>query len=83
MRDVAEKYGYEPIRYLMISSHYRSPINYSTDIFGAGKKMLLTGFYNCREGLVFALEHAKDGGEAPEYLEKNTRRSLSAQWTTT
>ena len=27
VRDVAEKYGYEPIRYLMISSHYRSPIN--------------------------------------------------------
>ena len=29
VRDVAEKYGYEPIRYLMISSQYRSPINYS------------------------------------------------------
>ncbi|MEG1845618.1 MAG: cysteine--tRNA ligase, partial [Oscillospiraceae bacterium] len=32
VRDVAEKYGYEPIRYLMISSQYRSPINYSIDI---------------------------------------------------
>ena len=32
VRDVAEKYGYEPIRYLMISSQYRSPINYSVEI---------------------------------------------------
>ncbi len=24
VRDVAEKYGYEPIRYLMVASHYRS-----------------------------------------------------------
>ena len=32
VRDVAEKYGYEPIRYLLISAQYRSPINYSTDI---------------------------------------------------
>ena len=29
---VAEKYGYEPIRYLMIASHYRSPISYSEEI---------------------------------------------------
>lgn len=30
-RDVANKYGYEAIRFLMISSHYRSPINYSLE----------------------------------------------------
>ena len=29
VRDVAEKYGYEPIRYMMVSCQYRSPINYS------------------------------------------------------
>ena len=32
VREVANVYGYEPIRYLMISSHYRSPINYSAEI---------------------------------------------------
>ena len=32
VRDVANLYGYEPIRYLLISCHYRSPINYSYDI---------------------------------------------------
>ncbi len=77
VRDVAEKYGYEPIRYLMISSHYRSPINYSTDILEQGKNAL-DRLYNCREGLVFALEHAKDGGEAPEYLEKHKAEFIRA-----
>ena len=28
VRDVAEKYGYEPIRYMMVACQYRSPINY-------------------------------------------------------
>ena len=31
VRDVAEKYGNEPIRYLMVASHYRTPINYSAE----------------------------------------------------
>ncbi len=77
VRDVAEKFGYEPIRYLMISSHYRSPINYSTEILEQGKSAL-ERLYNCREGLVFALEHAEDGGEAPEYLEKHKNEFIRA-----
>ena len=36
VRDVAEKYGYEPIRFFLISSAYRSPINYSTAIIEQG-----------------------------------------------
>lgn len=32
VRDIAEKYGYMPIRLFMLSSHYRSPINYSPDL---------------------------------------------------
>ena len=59
VRDVAEKYGYEPIRYLMISSQYRSPINYSTDIIEQCKASLAR-LYNCRESLDFALENAGD-----------------------
>lgn len=59
VRDVAEKYGYEPIRYLMISSQYRSPINYSTDIIEQCKASLQR-LYTCRDGLGFALESAKN-----------------------
>lgn len=60
VRDVAEKYGYEPIRFLMISSHYRSPINYSTDIIEQCKASLAR-LYTCRDSLDFALENAAEG----------------------
>ena len=60
VRDVAEKYGYEPIRYLLISSQYRSPINYSTDIIEQCKASL-NRLYTCRDNLDFALKNAADG----------------------
>lgn len=59
VRDVAKKYGYEPIRYLMISSQYRSPINYSVDIIEQCKASLQR-LYTCRNNLDFALENATD-----------------------
>ena len=59
VRDVANEYGYEPIRYFLISSHYRSPINYSVDIIEQCKASLVR-LYNCRESLDFALKNAAD-----------------------
>ena len=67
VRDVAEKYGYEPIRFLMISSHYRSPINYSTDIIEQCKASLAR-LYTCRDSLDFALENAAEGEAANDIL---------------
>ena len=58
VRDVAEKYGYEPIRYLMISSHYRTPINYSVDVIESCQASL-TRLYTCRDNLDFARENAE------------------------
>lgn len=69
VRDVANVYGYEPIRYLMISSQYRSPINYSTDIIEQSKNAL-ERLYTCRDNLDFALKNAVDGGTAPEFLKQ-------------
>ncbi len=77
VRDVAEKYGYEPIRYLMISSHYRSPINYSIDIIEQGKSAL-ERLYNCRDRIDFALSHAEEGGEAPEFIEQHKNEFITA-----
>ncbi len=57
VRDVANEYGYEPIRYFLISSHYRSPINYSIDIIEQCKASLVR-LYNCRESLDFAMKNA-------------------------
>ncbi len=57
-RDVAKEYGYEPIRYLMLSSHYRSPINYSIEIIEQCKSAL-ERLYNCRDNIRFMLEKSQ------------------------
>ncbi len=77
VREVAEKFGYEPIRYIMISSHYRSPINYSVEIIEQAKNSL-DRLYKCREGLEFAISHAADGGETPDFLEKYKTQFIEA-----
>lgn len=64
VREIAEQYGYEPIRYLMISAHYRSPINYSTEVIEQCISAL-DRLYTCRENLNFALKNAASGTVDP------------------
>ncbi len=59
VREIAEKYGYEPIRYLMIASHYRSPINFSEDVI-LQCKSALERLYKFRENLEFAIKNADE-----------------------
>ena len=75
VRDVAEKYGYEPIRYLMLSSHYRSPINYSVDIIEQCRASL-ERLYTCRDSIDFALQSA--GDTEPENAD-DIRRQLESR----
>lgn len=60
VREIAAKYGYEPIRLLMVQSHYRSPINYSTEVIEACVSSL-ERLYNCREALARAIDRAPEG----------------------
>ena len=57
VREIANVYGYEVIRYFLISSHYRSPINYSIDIIEQCKSAL-ERLYTCRDSLDFAIKNA-------------------------
>lgn len=57
VREVAEKYGYEPIKYMMLSAHYRSPINYNLTIIEQCKAAL-ERLHNCRDNLDFAIKNA-------------------------
>lgn len=57
VREIAEVYGYEVIRYFLISSHYRSPINYSLEIIEQCKSAL-ERLYTCRESLDFSVKNA-------------------------
>ncbi len=80
VRDVAEKYGYEPIRYLMISSSYRSPINYSVDIIEQCKASLVR-LYTCRDSLDFELKNASEGeldADVKSQLDKRVEQFIEA-----
>ena len=77
VRDVADKYGYEPIRYFLISSQYRSPINYSVEIIEQAKNSL-ERLYTCRDNIDFAIKNAQDGGEVPEFIESRKAEFITA-----
>lgn len=74
VREIADAYGYEVIRYFLISSHYRSPINYNLDIIEQCKSAL-DRLYTCRESLDFALKNAEDIADDTELINQlNSRR---------
>ncbi len=77
VRVVADKIGYEPIRYFLVSSQYRSPINYSVDIIEQAKNSL-ERLYNCRDNIDFALKNAEDGGEIPSFIEQRRNEFINA-----
>ncbi|MED5611222.1 MULTISPECIES: cysteine--tRNA ligase [unclassified Pseudomonas] len=60
IREVLEKYHPEVVRFLLVSSHYRSPINYSEDNLKEAKGAL-ERFYTALRGLP---EAEAAGGEA-------------------
>lgn len=71
VREVADKFGYEPIRFMMLQAHYRSPINYSLEIIEQCKSAL-ERLYNCKEALAFALTKATSG----EFTEEQKQNLL-------
>ena len=77
VRDVAERWGYEPIRYMMISSQYRSPINYSAEVIEQAKNSL-ERLYTCRDNIDFALKNAHEGGEIPAFIEQRKQEFTDA-----
>ena len=66
VREIAEQYGYEPIRFMMVSAHYRSPINYSIEVIEQCRAAL-DRLYTCRDTIDFALTNAPDGELDPEF----------------
>ena len=69
VREIANVYGYEVIRYFLISSHYRSPINYSLEIIEQCKSAL-ERLYTCRNSLDFSIKNADNSIADDEELLK-------------
>ena len=57
VRDAAAKYGYETIRFFIISAHYRSPVNYSEEAMHQAK-VSLERLHTCEENLGFRIKAA-------------------------
>ena len=60
VREIADKYGYEPIRYFMLTAGYRMPLNYTVDLIESCKNSL-ERLYTCRENLDFTLSKGNFG----------------------
>ena len=58
VRDAAAAYGYETIRFFMLTSHYRSPINYSADALESASAGL-ERLYTARDNLRYEIKNAK------------------------
>ena len=74
VREEGEKFGDEPIRYLMLQAHYRSPINYSLEVIEQCQAAL-DRLYTCRDNMDFALKNADDSvAGTPAFLESLAAR---------
>ncbi|MGL4738944.1 MAG: cysteine--tRNA ligase, partial [Cellulosilyticaceae bacterium] len=79
LREVGEAYGYDVVRFFMLSAHYRSPLNFSGELMEAAKNGL-DRIKNCITSLEFAKGHASTEAltdeekalllELPKYEEK-------------
>ncbi|MHB1485176.1 MAG: cysteine--tRNA ligase [Saccharofermentanales bacterium] len=64
IRDICERYAYDNVRFFILSSHYRSPINFSDDLLEAAG-FALERIRNCVESLLFVTENRKKANIAP------------------
>ncbi|MDR2606351.1 MAG: cysteine--tRNA ligase [Oscillospiraceae bacterium] len=59
VRDAAKVHGYEPIRYFLLSAHYRSPLNYSEESLRQSKAALQR-LHTAFENLGFIIGNGSD-----------------------
>ena len=69
VRDAAAKFGYLPIRFFLLSAHYRTPVNFSADTLTAAKSSL-ERLANCAESVAFYAKNAPEGECSHEVAEK-------------
>lgn len=65
VREAAEAYGYEAVRFFMLSAQYRSPLNYSRDSLIMAQNSL-ERLYTAESNLEFLVKNGADGDMTPE-----------------
>ena len=69
VRDAAAVYGYEAIRFFMLSAHYRSPLNYSRESLEQAKAALAR-MHTARDNLEFLAKNGRDAAMTDAEREK-------------
>lgn len=59
VRDISQKYDLEIVRFFLLSSHYRNPVNFSDELL-LQSKAGLDRLYNAKEKLEFTLNNLKE-----------------------
>lgn len=67
VRDISKLYDLEIVRFFMLSTHYRNPINFSDEILNQSKAGL-ERLYNAKERLEFIISKLSDDAENDEEL---------------
>ena len=67
VRDISKLYDLEIVRFFMLSTHYRNPINFSDEILNQAKAGL-ERLYNAKERLEFIISKLSDNAENSEEL---------------
>lgn len=60
VREIAEQYDLQVLRFFMLSAHYRSPLNFSAELMAASKNGL-ERIITAAENLKYLAENAKNG----------------------
>ena len=68
VRDLSKEYGYEPIRFMLLSVHYRSQLNYTVEVIESCKAALAR-LYTCRDTMERVAASAKDGAASQQTLD--------------
>ena len=64
VREIAEKYDLQVLRFFMLSAHYRSPLNFSADLMDAAKS---------------GLERIRNAADHLRHLEENAAGEMTAE----
>ncbi len=73
VRDLAEKYGYEPVRFMLLQAQYRAQLNYTLEVM-EGAVASLARLKNCKKALEKAVSTAKAGEADPELVKAADNR---------
>ena len=58
VRDIVKHFDYRVVRFFMISSHYRNPINFSFELLGSAKNSL-ERIDNCIDNINYLISKVK------------------------